>query len=430
MEQRDNKLKKNIWLINHYAGNTFFDKGGRHYSFAKYLKKAGYNPTVFCSNSKHGIQECFFLDDSLWHEHIEEEINVPFVFVKSRTYAGNGRQRILNMIDFYRNIKRAAKQLAEKNGKPDALFASSVHPLTLLAGIKLARRFGIKCICEVRDLWPESIVDFGGVSKHNIVIIMLRLLEKWLYTKADSLIFTMEGGVDYIIEQKWDLAHGGSVDLKKICYINNGVDLSVFDSNKEKYRIEDEDLNKEEQFNFVYAGALRKANNVGQLLDVAKAVRNPKIKFLIWGDGEDLQNLKKRIEDEHIVNVVLKGKVEKKYVAYIDSCAYSNILNYEMHDIWRFGGSQNKIFEYFAAGKPVLTNLTMGYDLINRYNCGVHVDYSNIKDVARIIDDFTDMDAKSYLKMCQNARRAAVDYDFSNLTQKLIGLVENKKEGA
>ena len=78
--------------------------------------------------------------------------------IKARKYQGNGKQRVLNMVDFYRNVKKAAVEFAKKNAKPDIIYASSVHPLALVAGIQLAKKFGVKCICEVRDLWPESIV--------------------------------------------------------------------------------------------------------------------------------------------------------------------------------------------------------------------------------------------------------------------------------
>ncbi len=44
---------RNIWIFNHYANDTFFDKGGRHFWLAKYLKESGYEPVIFCSNKLH-----------------------------------------------------------------------------------------------------------------------------------------------------------------------------------------------------------------------------------------------------------------------------------------------------------------------------------------------------------------------------------------
>ena len=34
-------MRKKVWIWNHYATNTYFDQGGRHYNFAKFLAEAG-----------------------------------------------------------------------------------------------------------------------------------------------------------------------------------------------------------------------------------------------------------------------------------------------------------------------------------------------------------------------------------------------------
>ena len=176
-----------------------FDKGGRHYNFARYLKQAGYEPVVFCCNAMHGKAERFYDTEDLWQVHQAEDIGVPFVFVKGRTYTGSGKQRVLNMVDFYRNVRQAAREYAAQYGAPDIIYASSVHPLTLVAGIQTAKRFGVKCVCEVRDLWPDSIVAYSSrFTKENPLIKLLYQGEKWIYKKADSLIFTMEGGAQYL----------------------------------------------------------------------------------------------------------------------------------------------------------------------------------------------------------------------------------------
>ena len=62
-------MKKHVWILNHYAGNMLFDKGGRHYNFAKFLKIAGYEPVVFCANSKHFARGSFFEMKGLFETH-------------------------------------------------------------------------------------------------------------------------------------------------------------------------------------------------------------------------------------------------------------------------------------------------------------------------------------------------------------------------
>ena len=375
-------MKKKIWILNHYANGTLFDRGGRHYWFAKYLKQMGYEPTVFCCNAKHNSQaELFFDDDSLWHEHRAEEIDVSYVFVKGRPYIGNGKQRILNMLDFYRNVKKAAKEYARKYGRPDLIYASSVHPFTLVAGIQLAKHFVIKCICEIRDLWPESLVTYGIVGANNPIVLFLRWLEKWIYKKADAIVFTMEGAYDYIIKQGWEK----DVPRSKVYFINNGVDLEEFEYNKEHYQIEDQDLQDLNAFKVVYTGSIRKVNNLGTLLDAAKLVKNTKVKFLIWGDGDELPALKQRIINEKIQNVIFKGRVEKKYIPYIVSCANLNIAHYFNSPILKYGISFNKLFDYFAAGKPVLCDFVSSYNPAVMMKAGVDIKTVSDKSNAHYI---------------------------------------------
>lgn len=418
-------MKKNIWIMNHYAGSMFFNQGGRHYNFAKYLKQAGYTPVVFCANSRHNKEGQHFEDFSLWHEHAAAEAGIPFVFVKTRTYSGNGKQRVLNMVDFYRNVKKAAKAYAKEHGKPDIIYASSVHPLTLVAGIQLAKYFGVECICEVRDLWPESIVAYSRrFTRTHPVIRLLYQGEKWIYKKADKLIFTMEGGSEYIVDQGWDAAHGGPVDLKKVFHINNGVDLEIFDNNRERFRVEDADLENPNIYKVVYAGSIRRINNLGQLVDAAKLIKNPGIKFLIWGDGDELETLCRRVTDERIDNVVFKGRVEKKYIPAIVSRADLNVVHWEMSSLLKYGESYNKLFEYLAAGRPIFSTVRPGYSIVEQNDCGADTTGFSPEDFAAGIERLAGLSADICAQMGKNAREAAETYDFKALTEKLIKVIE------
>lgn len=413
-------MKTNVWILNHYAGRMLFDQGGRHYSFAKYLKRSGYEPVVFCANSKHGRAEKFFNTQDLWHIHATEEIGVPWIFVRARTYTGNGKQRVLNMIDFYWNVKRTAKEYATKYGKPDVIYASSVHPLTLLAGIQLAKHFGVECICEVRDLWPETIVAYSSrFTRNHPLIKLLYQGEKWIYKRTDRLIFTMAGGVDYIRERGWEKA----VSLSKVYHINNGVDLPAFDANRERYRVEDSDLSNPKFFKVVYAGSIRRANNLGMILDAAKKISDPRIKFLIWGDGDELSALRRRVEEENIRNVQFKGQVGKEYVPFVISQADAVLLHWDVADIQRFGTSNNKLFEYLAAGKPIFSTITPAYSIVQDKQCGMEV--ASPQRIAEGIQVMAALPQIDLDRMGQNARRAAKDYDFQNLTAQLMKVIES-----
>ena len=414
-------MKKRVWIINHYAGDTFFDKGGRHFGLSKYLKRNGYEPVIFCCSVKHNPgTEDWFEFDGLWKEEIEPNIEVPYVFVKSRHYVGNGKSRILNMIDFYKNVKKTILEYCEIKGKPDIIIASSVHPLSLVAGIQLAKKLNVKCICEIRDLWPESIVDYGIAKKNNPIVLMLRRLEKWIYIHADNVIFTMEGGYDYIKEQKWDKI----IPESKVKFVNNGVDLEVFNQNLDQYSIVDDDLNSD-CIKVIYTGSIRRVNNVGKILDIAKNINNKNIKFLIWGDGDELESLKKRVIDESLDNVVFKGRVEKKYIPYITHMADINFAHNDSSKLFRFGISFNKVFDYLAAGAPILCDFYSKYNPVISVGAGVSVDSGDCVEIARTIDALCLGDNEKISIYKENAHKGATKYDYANLALKLIDIIEN-----
>lgn len=402
----------------------YYDHAGRHYFFSKNLLENGYNPIIFCASTNHFSNENIDIIKARYK--VDSVDDIPFVFVKTPSYIGNKKERIFNILSFFRNLFPTAKQYARTNLKPDVILASSFHPFTLIAGIIIAKRFGIPCICEVRDLWPESLVAYGGLKPNSFIAKVLYQGEKWIYTKADKLIFTMEGGSQYIVDQGWNKENGGSIDLGKIHHINNGVDLKVFEYDKKSFVTKDEDLDNEDRFKVVYAGSIRLVNNVKKIIDAARVVEKScgnKIIFLIYGDGTDRKNLENYCLTNNINNVFFKGHVEKNKIPYILSKSNLNIMHFDNNRIKKYGASLNKMFEYFASGKPTVSDCEFGYDLIKKYNCGMVVDQADSEQLAKTIIQFSNMPENEYKQYCNNAIKAANDYDYQRLTDKLIELI-------
>lgn len=412
------KANKRVWIFNHYAGTPSVTSGLRHYNFAKYLIKAGYPTTVFAASAIHNSNKNLIKGNEAYI--INDGEDVPFIYIKTRNYQGNDKSRILNMIDYYKGLFKVTKNF----DKPDVIIASSVHPLTLVAGIKIAKKMGVPCICEARDLWPESLVAYNIMKKSNPILKLLYAGEKWIYRKADKLIFTMEGGKKYIIDKGWDKA----VDLNKVNHINNCVDLEVFSYNRDNYILDDVDLNDTNAFKVIYTGSIRRANKVGLLLDTASLLMNKgneKIKFLIYGDGDELDSLKQRVINDNISNVIFKGRVGKKYIPYITSMGQLNIIPGESLPLFKYGVSMNKLFDYFASGKPTLSTLVTGYSILEKYKSGIEIEECSTDKIADSILHFYNMERGKYKEYCDNALRAAHDYSSVILTDRLIVVINS-----
>lgn len=416
-------MKHNIWLVNHYATNMFFNQSGRHHWFAENLRKKGYNPTIFCANTMHNVHSQSTVKIPSGKYAVKYANDIPYVFVKTVNYSENSIQRVKNMLFFYKNLFPAARGYAKDHGKPNVILASSVHPLTMVAGIQIAKEFHIPCICEVRDLWPESIVVYDVLKRNSIITKLLYQGEKWIYKKADSIVMTWEGGKDYIFDKGWDKI----VDIKKLKHISNGVVIDSFDNNCKEHKIEDNDLDDYRYKNIVYTGSIRKVNNIGILLDVAKIIKEKgynNIRFLIYGFGNESAMLKNRCEKEGIKNVLFKGRVEKKYVPSIIKKAYINILHNSSTSLDKYGQSQNKLFEYLAAGKCIVQTYTTKYSILEKYNCGISTPVQNAEEISKVVLEACSDENRCKL-LGENGRKAAYDFDFIKLTDKLIDVIES-----
>lgn len=403
-----------IWLINHYAVPPRYYPLARQTCFAKYLMEMGHTVTIFAASTVHNSTMNLITDGRPWREETVD--GVHYVYIKCMGYQGSGLKRIYNICEFAWKLPGVCTHFP----RPDVIVATSMPPTSCAMGIHLARKYKCKGIAEIADLWPESIVAYGIAGPHNPAVIGLRWLEKWIYTHADDVVFTMEGAYDYIVEQGWEK----EIPQSKVHYINNGVELDVFRYNRVHYPVEDSDLQNPEQFNVVYTGSIRPANNLSLVLDTAKQITDPSIKFLIWGDGTERAALAQRVQNEGISNVVFKGKVDKKYIPSIVSQADLNLMHLPPHPIFNYGISPNKLFDYMAAEKPVLCDFPCAYNPAVQRGAGELIDCPTPETVARAIEKLRCLPSETYNAYCEAAKLTAQEYDFKNLTKKLVSVIE------
>lgn len=402
----------NIWIIDHYAVPPKYYPLARQTIFARKLNEKGHTTTIFCASTVHNSDINLNNGDKLYREEIVN--GVRYVYISCKNYKGNGIKRIFNMLEFARKLPKVCKKFE----KPDAVLACSMTLQACKQGIRLAKKYKVKAVAQITDLWPETIVAYGAARANNPAVVYLRKIEKWIYIHADEIIFSMEGAYEYIKERKWEKY----VSENKVHFINNGVDLEAFDYNKTHYLVEDEDLNNPDNIKVVYVGSIRRVNNLGILLDIAKNVNNDRIKFLIWGDGDEKETLEKRLSEENIKNVFFKGRVEKKYIPYISSKADYNFLHCYESPIFRFGISMNKLFDYFAAGKPIICDFKSEYNpAVMTNSCILMTGITEMEKADSLVKALND----NHDDLAYNARKAAENkYNFEILASRLNEIME------
>ena len=204
-----------------------------------------------------------------------------------------------------------------------------------------------------------------------------------------------------------------------------GIDLAEADRNRKKVNFElPWNMDKK---NIVYIGSVRKANNVQQICDAALELQNRGISdvdFQIYGNGDELDNLIKYSKEKRINNIFFYGRIEKEKIPFILEHSTANILTYKQVRLMKYGGSQSKLFDYLASGKPIICNAKFGYNLIERYDCGLVTENQTSRAFADTVEHLCALSDEERYQMGKRARQAAEDYDQPYLVDKLCEVFE------
>ncbi len=407
--------KKVVWIVNEYNFPDY--ERSRQTNLCRLLDERGYDAYIISGSSE--------------NKEVNNRIkdNRKFVFVqaseakgymiKTSNYART-YERVLVAIQFQRRLWSLRNQLP----KPDVI-VSDFAGLFGNGFLKWKKKYGTKVIYDILDLWPEGFVDLGYIKKNSIIAKMLYNMEHKSYREADGIIFSMQGGRDYIIDKGWSKEVGGDVDTSNIGYLNNGVNLKKIDIQKKEFVLDDPDLDTD-KFKVIYLGSISKTNGLDVLVETARELQeraNKKVVILVYGYGNQEEKLRKMVSDYRLTNIKFKGELDYRYGLNVLSRGDLNVFTFRDSPLWKYGVSPNKLFMYFASGKPVLSMIKPNYDLVEGRRAGLSVENSP-EVVADAIERFSGMGQKEYEEYCRNSRATAEDYDYKKLVHVLIDKIE------
>lgn len=401
-----------IWIVNYYTSPTCSNP--RYLELAKYFMAAGHEVLTFYAN--------YNSEDAVPLFQRKTMNGLDFVEVKAPHFVGNGVKRMLSIRKFAKIIQKGHKQYK----RPDVIL-QNIHPPFDYPIVKLAKRLKCKYIAEAWDLWPEDFVTFGLVGANNPIMKLAYAIEKKYYYATDDIIFTFLGAFDYLKRQGWMKDQGGKIDPAHLHYINNGIDLERFDKDKVAFPRQDADINDPNIVKIVYLGSINKANNVKTLIDAAALLKdNPKYRFFIYGNGVYRPELEQYVKDNGISNVVFKEKrIPLEECAWVVSQATINVMNYEK-GFGRWGVSSGKMFQYLAAGKPIVCNIDIPYDnVIEDNNLGVAHDIDSPEKFVDAIRKLAEQPKDEYDVMCNRVRETAKHFDYKVLAAEELKIIED-----
>lgn len=182
----------------------------------------------------------------------------------------------------------------------DVVVATSPQFLCAVGGYVLSRIMGAPFVLEIRDLWPQSIVEVGALPARHPVVLGLEQVERFLYRRADLLVSVTDSFCEVWRRQ--------GIDPAKMRVIKNGVDLRLFEPGPRDEELRAR-LGLRGKFVVSYIGTHGMAQRLDTLLDAAALLADdPDIHVLLVGEGAERERLVARARAEGLRNVTLLGQ--------------------------------------------------------------------------------------------------------------------------
>ncbi len=395
-------------MLNHYAQEPGGAGGTRHFHLAEYLRDYGWQCSIIAANIDHATGVKRFRTQGLQRVVIMK--GVPFLWIDTPAYKGNGGGRIRNMLLYAWRALLPTTTLALS--RPDVVIGSSVHPFAAVAGALLARRYKVPFIFEVRDLWPQTLIDMGRLRDGSFMAWALRKLELWLYRRAARTIV--------LLPQAWQYIVPLGIAKERVVWIPNGVDFALYPRSETVKSARNNDA----FFTLMYFGAHGQANGLDNLLQAMHLVEQmpdgAHIRLRLIGDGPLKPALMAQAQKMGLKNVQFEASVPKKQIPALAAEADAFVFNLIDAPVFRFGISSNKLFDFLAGERPVIFSCDASNNPVDEAQAGLTVPPGQPQAIADAMLRLAAMPVEERQRMGRNGREyVEQNHGFSQLAGKL-----------
>lgn len=262
--------------------------------------------------------------------------NVEVHRINKKSLKESVLNRAVTYFKFFYEAIKLGKKIAKKS---DIVIATSPQLLVGVAGAIISRVNKKVFLIDIRDLWPDIVLDMGVMKKYNPVYLFLKVLEKYMYRQSKFLVYNSPGFYNYLISK---------YDKEKMKLITNGIDDYILNYFKNK----EIKIVKKDKYKILYAGNIGIAQDIKILVGLAERYR-AKIEIIIIGKGSQESTVRGLIKEKQITNIYLIPSVPRNEL--LEKYEEADILFLQLKDIKMFEKTiPSKIFEYLASQKPII----------------------------------------------------------------------------
>lgn len=240
------------------------------------------------------------------------------------------------------------------------VFVSSPPIFVAFEALVLSVIFRKNLFVDIRDLWPDTIVDIGELHKNSLLYRVLKFFEIRLYKIANEVFCVSQPMKDYILKYR-----------ESATIVYNGISKKDFLDFKDK---------KSKpfgggKFNIYYAGNIGTAQPLDFVIESAKELKHLGRKDLVFnvvGNGVKLKDYIQDVKTNKLDNVIFHKPLKRAELLH-HLFENADVLVLPLKEGFALDKTiPSKLFDYLLLKKPILFHLSgEGEDILKRSNIGV-----------------------------------------------------------
>lgn len=331
------------------------------------------------------------------------EIGVRYDLVElGDDYIGKLRSPIKKIKRLFLRPQMAIDYICDFN--PDIIHANDFDTLGLARGA--SKKCNAKLIYDSHEVFAENI----GIANKKFLKNYIILREKFLVKKIDAMISVSNSAAEYF-KEKYRIKRPTVITN---CPLKNTIPL------KEKIK---------DSFEVVYQGLMVEGRGYEEFVMAAKNIDDG-IRFVLRGYGSIEGKLKNLIKENKLEQkIVFDEPVEVAQLVSAASSSHVGIVLTKPVNLNFKLSISNKVFEYAAAGLPVILSDVPEHRYLNdKYNFGVIIDEVTPENIAKAVNQLY-ADKERYDLLALNAKKMAEEMVWGNEAKKLISIYEGLNKG-
>lgn len=314
----------------------------------------------------------------------------------------------------------AALHTLARLGRADVLIASAPPFFPHLSGWLTARLRRVPLVLEMRDLWPDYLVDMGVIRRGGAAARGLFALERFLVRNARGSVVVTESFRRRVI------AKGAAPETVSV--IPNGVDLDrYYAANGEPAPLPGMERTNGRRV-VGYLGNMGAGQALSSIIRAAEKLRfeGAPVRFVLAGDGPERRAIERLSRELHLDNVAIHGPILKDRTrAFYNAC---DLCLVPLADVPVFQETvPSKLFEVMACERPALASVGgEASSIVEESGGGLVARPGDSASIAAGIRRLLSLSPEERAVMGRRGRRyVAEHYDRSSLAERYWNVLQH-----